>query len=371
MTFQVNCLTKMGSLHGTFQAGPAGPKVLIVDDDEGILKLLSSFLESKGFQVTQCRNLSEARERVSLGLPDLILLDYQLPDGVGIELLKELGDRSMLCSVVMMTGVAKDDVSLATDAMRLGAVDYLTKPFSLSALESKVVASLAERELRRQRREELLRKKIFSRQILAAVEKERQRLSAELHDEIGQTLTTLKIQAELLLEEFQGPHEQLERLKSLSEGLSKSIEKLREIAQGLRPSVLDKIGLEAAVTRLLEECETKGRVRIRSFFRGLQERLSPELELGVYRIVQEAVTNALKHAQANELTVNVIRGPSAISISVEDDGTGFSTSGDLAAGGVGLLTMRERAESLKGTLWVESSVGSGTCVSVELPLDGE
>lgn len=361
----------MGSPSGTVPQDPSRVEILIVDDDEGILKLLSSFLESKGFRVTQSRNLCEARQRVARGLPDLILLDYQLPDGVGMELLRELGEHSTVCSVVMMTGVAKDDVGLATDAMRLGAVDYLTKPFSLTALESKVAASLAERELRRQRREELFRKRLFSRQILAAVESERQRLSAELHDEIGQTLTTLKIQAELLLEEFQGPGEQLERLKSLSEGLSQSIEKLREIAQGLRPSALDKIGLEAALRRLLEECQSKGRVRIRSFFRGLQERLRPELELGVYRIVQEAVTNALKHAQASELAVNVIRGTKSISITVEDDGAGFAASGDFAGGGVGLLTMRERAESLKGILWVESVVGSGTCVSAELPLDGD
>lgn len=358
----------MGTPPGNYQQDVSRPSILIVDDDEGILKLLSSFLESKGFQVTQSRNLCEARERVAMGLPDLILLDYQLPDGVGMELLKELGDRSMLCSVVMMTGVAKDDVGLATDAMRLGAVDYLTKPFSLTALESKVASSLAERELRRQRREELLRKRVFSRQILAAVEKERQRLSAELHDEIGQALTTLKIQSELLLEEFQGPQEQLEILKGLSEGLSSSIEKLREIAQGLRPSVLDKIGLEAALTRLLDECQSKGRMRVRSFFRGLQERLSPELELGVYRIVQEAITNVLKHARATELAVNVIRGPVSISISVEDNGTGFSALGEFDSEGVGLLTMRERAESLKGTLWVESVMGSGTCVSAEIPL---
>lgn len=349
-------------------SGSSSRRLLIVDDDEGILKLLSSFLESKGFQVEQCRNIQEAREKVSQGLPDLILLDYQLPDGVGTDLLRELGDRSLLCSVVMMTGVAKDNVGIATDAMRLGAVDYLTKPFSLTSLESKVVASLAEQELRRQRREELLRKRVFSRQILWAVERERQRLSGELHDEIGQALTTLKIQAELLLEEFQGPHEQLERLKALSEGLSKSIDKLREIAQGLRPSALDKIGLEASLARLLEECQSKGRVRIRSFLRGLDTRFSPELELGVYRIVQEAVTNALKHSQARELTVNVIRGPRAISISVEDDGTGFSASREFGAGGVGLLTMRERAESLGGSLWVESVVGSGTCISAELPL---
>lgn len=361
----------MGSLPESFSTASSPAKVLIVDDDEGILRLLSSFLESKGFQVAQSRSLSEARERVSCGLPDLILLDYQLPDGVGMDLLRELGDRSMLCSVVMMTGVAKDDVSLATDAMRLGAVDYLTKPFSLTTLESKVVASLAERQLRRERREELLRKRLFSKQILAAVERERQRLSAELHDEIGQALTTLKIQADLLLEEFHGPEEQLQRLKGLSEGLSSSIEKLREIAQGLRPSALDKIGLEAALTRLLDECRSKSRVHIKSFFRGLDQRFSPELELGVYRIVQEAVTNALKHSQARELTVTVIRGPLAVSISVEDDGAGFSTSQDVDAGGVGLLTMRERAESLGGSLWIESGVGSGTCVSAELPLSRE
>ncbi len=355
------------SLEKRFQSDTSHPRVLIVDDDEGILRLLSSFLEGKGFRVVQCRSLWEAREQISQSLPELILLDYQLPDGVGTQLLKELGERSMLCSVVMMTGVARDDVSTATEAMRLGAADYLTKPFSLTALENKVNSSLAERELRRRSREELLRKRAFSRQILLAVEKERQRLSAELHDEIGQALTTLKIQAELLLEEFQGSPEQAQKLMGFSQGLSEAIEKLREIAQGLRPPVLDKLGLEAAITRLLEECQGKGRMNVRYFFRGLESRLSPELELGVYRIVQEAVTNVLKHAQAGQLS-GKRHSPQSISITIEDDGAGFLSSGELTSAGVGLLTMRERAESLGGSLWVESVVGSGTCVSAELPL---
>lgn len=345
------------------------PRVLIVDDDDGILKLLSGYLGPRGFLVKSASSLSAAREELAKELPEVLLLDYQLPDGFGTDLLLELGAGAEQCAVVMITGVAKEDVSIATQAMLLGAMDYLTKPFSLAELESKIASCLLEREARLRRKEELSAKRAFSQHILAVVEQERKHLAAELHDEIGQYLTTLKIEAELLARDHRGPVDQKERLLKLCRGLREAIQKLRDIAHGLRPAVLDSLGLEAALSRLLEECEGPDSPGIRFFHKGLGERLPQDMELGIYRIVQEALTNSLKHAQARNIMVNLVRTKDRVSVSIEDDGVGFEPDPNAKAKGLGLLMMKERAESLGGSLWVETAPRKGTCISAELPLE--
>lgn len=352
---------------GLAEAG-ARPTALIVDDEDGIRGVLSSFLSSRGFGVIMAENLSAAKSKVEERLPDVMLLDYHLPDGRGTDLLRHLGERALECAVVMMTGVATEDVKVAVEAMQLGAVEYLTKPFPLGLLEEKIRSSLKERETQRKRKEELERKRLFSQQVILAVEKERDRLAKELHDEIGQSLTILKLEAELLAHEPSVAELYRVRLQRIVDGISSAMEKLREIATGLKPVVLDTLGLQEALNRLVDECQPSGHVVVKKFFSGIEDRFRPELELGAYRIVQEALANALKHANATEIAINVVASGGKITLTVEDNGIGLSWKPASPPKGLGLLMMKERAESLGGALWVESTPGSGTCVSAELPI---
>jgi signal transduction histidine kinase len=350
------------------QRAKGNSKILVVDDDLSVCGILSAFLTARGFEVTIASNLKEARTAIEPWLPDVLLLDYHLTDGVGTQLLQEMGDKANQCAVVMMTGVATHDVKVAVDAMKLGAVEFITKPFRLEDLETRILRALDALESRRKEAGELKRKRIFSQGILLAVEEERQRLARELHDEIGQGLTTLKIEAELLAEDPMIPPSQRERLSKIAKGLAQVMSTLREIVRGLRPVVLDSLGLEEAINRLVEDCRSAAGPEIKCFLRGLSQRLPSSLEVGAYRIVQEAVSNALKHSRAREVRVSVVRMAHSLSITVEDDGVGFELESVGFEGGLGLLLMRERAEGLGGSLWIDSKAGGGTCLVAELPI---
>jgi|GEM_PF-756759 len=349
------------------QKAKGGSKVLIVDDDVSVCGILSTFLTARGFQVTVASTLKEGKSAIDLYLPDVILLDYHLQDGVGTQLLQEMGEKASQCAVVMMTGVATNDVKVAVDAMRLGAVEFITKPFRLEDLEGSILRALDSLESKRREAGELRRKRMFSHGILLAVEEERQRLARELHDEIGQALTTLKIEAELLAEDPLIPDSQRERLSKIARGLAQVMTTLREIVRGLRPVVLDSLGLEEAINRLVEDCKAASGPEIKCFFRGLSQRLPSPLELTAYRIVQEALSNALKHSKAKEVRVSVVRTDGSLSITVEDNGVGFDVESAGFEKGLGLLLMRERAEGLGGSLWIDSKAGEGTCLVAELP----
>jgi signal transduction histidine kinase len=350
------------------QRAKGNSKILVVDDDLSVCGILSAFLTARGFEVTIASNLKEARTAIEPWLPDVLLLDYHLTDGVGTQLLQEMGDKANQCAVVMMTGVATHDVKVAVDAMKLGAVEFITKPFRLEDLETRILRALDALESRRKEAGELKRKRIFSQGILLAVEEERQRLARELHDEIGQGLTTLKIEAELLAEDPMIPPSQRERLSKIAKGLAQVMSTLREIVRGLRPVVLDSLGLEEAINRLVEDCRSAAGPEIKCFLRGLSQRLPSSLEVGAYRIVQEAISNALKHSRAKEVRVSVVRMAHSLSITVEDDGVGFELESVGFEGGLGLLLMRERAEGLGGSLWIDSKAGGGTCLVAELPI---
>jgi signal transduction histidine kinase len=346
--------------------------ILVVDDDPQITALLSHYLAPKGYAVEVAGSLEEGVRKLGEMRPDLILVDYHLPDGTGLDLVRRaVGDVPDVAAMVM-TGVAVQDVQVAAEAIRSGAIEYVTKPFSLDLLESRILRSLeAQAEKRRRSREQGLRRTV-ARQLISLLEKERKRLAMELHDELGQTLTTLKMDAEMLLEEFGRGGEAGERLRRHAAKLASAIDQVRRISCGLRPSNLDALGLEPALRLLAGELERSGEVKIGLFFKGMEERLDPSLELAVYRIVQEALTNVVRHAKAERAYVNVLHRPGGLSIVVEDDGRGFEADAGeghpAGRGGLGLLTMRERAEQFDGRIWIESRPHRGTCVTAEIPL---
>jgi PAS domain S-box-containing protein len=215
-------------------------------------------------------------------------------------------------------------------------------------------------------REELQR---LSSQLLNAQEAERKRVSLELHDELGQALTAIGINLEQLEKELPSEVSSLarERLTEATWLADETLERVREMALGLRPSLLDDLGLVPAlrwyVNRLAE------RLGIEASFEAIdcEQRLAPEMETTLYRIVQESLTNVTRHARARRVHVRTERNASTIVATVEDDGQGFDVEKALSQGGAGLLGIRERASLLGGNLKIESQPGQGTCLMVEVP----
>jgi signal transduction histidine kinase len=204
------------------------------------------------------------------------------------------------------------------------------------------------------------------RRVVEAQELERRRLARELHDETGQALTSILLGLKPLEDALAG-HPAKAQLAELREHVVLALQDVRRLAVELRPKVLDDFGLVAALERLTETFSEQTGIEV-DFHSALAEtRLPSEVETALFRVVQEALTNVVKHAGAGRISVSVGRRGSAVAAVIEDDGAGFDPAAS-RDGGVGLLGMRERLALLDGHLEVESSAGSGTTIVAEVPL---
>ncbi len=225
-----------------------------------------------------------------------------------------------------------------------------------------------ELQLKEEMRTELLRR------IISAQEDERRRLARELHDVTSQDLATLAVRLEALAtaagSRSNNMDTQLEAVKSLLAATSKEVHRL---VYGLRPSLLDDLGLPAALRSCAHGSLDAAGVEVHFEVAGEEKRLPPQVEIALFRIAQEAITNIARHARAESAYISLEFKEKSVFIQVEDDGIGFDLSqvcGSAGTGkGMGLLSMKERAELLGGTLTIDTKLGGGTRVAAEVPTD--
>jgi len=201
------------------------------------------------------------------------------------------------------------------------------------------------------------------RRVVEAQELERRRLARELHDQTGQELTSVLLGL-MAVEEAKTDEERAEALAAVREQVVETLHDVRRLAVELRPKALDDFGLVAALERLRDTFseQTGMRVDLESQIDG---RLPSDVETALYRIVQEALTNIVKHAQASSVSIVLARTSRAVTAVIEDDGRGFTPDG---GDGLGLLGMGERLALLGGKLKIESSAGAGATIVAEVPL---
>ncbi|MEO8291016.1 MAG: GAF domain-containing protein [Gaiellaceae bacterium] len=202
------------------------------------------------------------------------------------------------------------------------------------------------------------------RRVVEAQELERRRLARELHDQTGQELTSVLLGLKAV-EEAKSDDERSEALAAVREQVVETLHDVRRLAVELRPKALDDFGLGAALERLRDTFseQTGMRVDLESQIDG---RMPSDVETALYRIVQEALTNIVKHAQASSVSIVLTRSSRAVTAVIEDDGRGFTP--DAGGEGLGLLGMGERLALLGGKLKIESSPGAGTTIVAEVPL---
>lgn len=200
-----------------------------------------------------------------------------------------------------------------------------------------------------------------ARVALAAQESERQRLAGELHDEIGQTLTAAAIQIEHAADVG---HDSPADLRRIADTVRGSLDEVRRIARELRPEALDDLGLFNALISLCSRLASQGGLRIGRHLERLPP-IPPDLELVIYRVAQESLTNVVRHAQASEATLSLTANGQTATLAVADNGRGLPT--DLPAHTAGISGMRERARLVHGKLEIDSMPGAGTTVRLELP----
>lgn len=217
-------------------------------------------------------------------------------------------------------------------------------------------------------REYQVRLRQMSSQVLTAQEEERKRIARELHDDTAQALTSVLVRLRLLERSLRD--ERLERkLGELRDLTGATLEGVRRLAIDLRPPMLDDLGLEAALQSHVQDFSQRWPIKA-TLVGSRLARLPAEVELVLYRIVQEALSNVAKHAEASEVVVRLTRRGRSLRLLVEDDGRGFDVEAgkDSRDSGLGLFGMEERLALVGGSLRVESAVGEGTRVSAEVPL---
>jgi signal transduction histidine kinase len=222
------------------------------------------------------------------------------------------------------------------------------------------------RRIERQRTAQLA----FSRHVLERLEDERRRIAVNLHDSLGQTLMVIKNHAILAIQRPPEEERSLSRLDEISDATSQAIEEVRRITHGLRPYQLDRLGLTQAIRAAVNGASEKNSILFACRIEEIDGLFDKDAEIHVYRIVQEAITNVVKHSAATEASVVIRKRPTVVSLSIRDNGRGFNpakTSSQSHELGYGLNGIAERARILGGTLGIDSKPDGGTNMTVEVP----
>ena len=275
--------------------------------------------------------------------------------------------RPILDLVAATEKVAQGDYSLHVQRWANDEIGHLADTFNA------MVKRLAQAEQERAERERL--RQFYLQRVIHAQEEERKRIARELHDELGQALASFMVGLRNV-EVARTPQEMRERLEEMRSAVAITLERARRLAFDLRPSVLDDMGLVPALKRFLNDYQQRFGIQVSLEAPNLNGvRLAPEVETAVYRIVQEALTNAARYAQCAHISVLLQTRDNMLSVIVEDDGCGFNVedvmSQKVGQTSLGLYGMIERAQLLGGTLDIESSPGGGTTIYLRVPLGYE
>lgn len=352
------------------------PRILIVEDEGIVARDLALQLVDLGYQSVAHASRGEEAIRLAGELsPDLVLMDIQLAGAMdGIAAAQVIRTRFSL-PVVFLTAFDADQI--LARAKLTEPFGYILKPFSGRELRAVLAMALYKHQTEAKLLTTTRQLQALSRRVLEAQEVERRRVAIELHDELGQSLTAIKINLQLSQRLQDGSPSELntENIRIVED----TLQQVRRLAAGLRPSMLDDLGLSPALQWISEAFSARSSFAVHFYPEELAQRLAPDIETACFRIVQEALTNISRHAQAQRVTITLRRDRDAdggaLLLCVQDDGCGF----DLAAmqqramlgGSLGVLGMQERAMLIGGQLDINSAPGQGSLVQLSCPWRGQ
>jgi signal transduction histidine kinase len=267
--------------------------------------------------------------------------------------------RPILSLVEATRAVAAGDYSRQVARWANDEIGDLAVAFNL--MTTSLERAAHEREERDAMREH------YIRGVISAQEEERKRIARELHDSTSQSLTSLLVGLRNL--EAAGDIETVHaRIDSIRSVVNHTLDEVHALAWQLRPSVLDDLGLEAALRRYISDYQARHHIQVDFVARGIDERLPMAVETSLYRMIQEGLTNIARHAKANNASVLLEQRPKSIRAIIEDNGVGFDTRNTAySQKSLGLQGIRERAELLGGSLTIESELQHGSSLFIEIP----
>lgn len=351
--------------------------VLLVAADPGILTAVETALAPEDYDLYRARSGAEALRVIATRDLAAILVDPQLRDLADFEadrMLRLREGRPSPPVVFLVPALEPTDAPLST--WDRGLVDYLEMPAHsavlrgrlavLAALYRKTVA-LEEETRKRHSAESRLRG--LAARLISIPEEVRAHIAREIHDELGQILTSLRIDVTWLAGQLAAAEapvaQKIEAMRSL---LDSTTHLIRRITTGLRPETLDEMGLTAALSWQAREFEKRMGVRCRLRLPAASPAIDKEVARAMFRIFQEILTNVARHARACEVGIHLRQSPRLLALRVHDDGVGISEEQIHGRDSLGLLGMRERASLVGGQLRIRAGPRDGTTVLVSIPL---
>lgn len=350
--------------------------ILVIEDEEMTRFALTALLKRDKYHVEVAKDGLQGFELARQIKPDVILLDVMMPNMNGYDVCKRIRQDKEIKEVPIIMITAFNDHDSKLVGLMAGADDFLAKPFDSLELKIRLRTLLQVnryRHLVEERKNldnalaELSEKnkqlRTLSHQVLEAQENERRHVAMELHDEIGQILTGLK----LILERGEGDAANV--LVEARVVTNELMQHIRELSLNLRPTALDDFGLPAAFDGLFKRFTNQTQIVIQSNITPLDEqRFDREIETAAFRVVQEALTNIARHAGVFEVNVTLTVSPTRLRVSIADCGKGFDMASKDIAASTGISGMAERVSLAGGTFSLQSKPGAGTFVLADFDL---
>lgn len=338
--------------------------VLIIEDSVADAFLIGEYLaesEDTNFHSYHYDNMNEALDFLTNNSIDIVLVDLHLPDSSGPIGLQRIFNKFNNTPFIVLTGLS--DKNVAITLLQKGAKDYLVKgEFDNNLLERSILYTLE-----RQRAEIQ-----FVQDILAAQDAEKERIARDVHDTLGQNLNSALMQIQSLSQALRNTtDENKETIKLAIRSLNNAIAESRGIARSLMPQTVQRFGLESGIESILMSLGENSSTQFILDSEIQSQRFPENIELTFFRIAQESISNILKYAKATTATIGLRFKNDYLTMQIKDDGIGFDKNDPENLKGVGLTSMRTRANSIAGRFEIKSEEGLGTIISIVAKIEKE
>ena len=343
---------------------PVRTPILIVDDDFWMLRLIMQRLSSEDYNIEAVITGTEAIAWIKNHPESIVIIDYLLVDMTADVVLNSIDDQDSLVEFIVMTSIK--EIKIAVAMMQLGAYDFIIKDNEFLATLPMVLEKVEQHlSIRKQLKISIAQLQVLSSRLQVAQEEERHRIAQEIHDELGQSLTAIKLDLSWLKGEI--PAGLNDMIGQTIELTDRSIDTVRQISSRLRPRILDHLGLLAAIEWHIKEFNRHSPIVCRLKNKLEEVHFSDSQSIALYRILQESLTNVVRHSGAKTVVIDLKKQANQLVMNIADDGKGVTNSQLHNLDSLGIAGMLERLRPWKGQVTITNRKRGGTLVSARLP----
>lgn len=347
--------------------------VLYVEDNPLDVRIIREMLANAGasrFILTRCESVDESLKEINKKLFDVILLDLNLPDSQGYDTFQKIYDKVPNIPIVVLTGI--NDNSMGEKAVKNGAQDYLVKgEISMHLLARVLSYSISRKQVEEELKDSQKHLRDLSSHLHSVREDERARIALEIHDNLGQLLTALKMDLYWLNKKIPGKNNHLhDKVSSMVELTNETINSVKNLAKELRPALLE-LGISSVIENHANEFQNHTGIICSVVIDPENISLNKELSLAIFRIFQELLTNVARHAKATKVKVGLVTSEGIFELKVMDNGVGISKEELNGSQSLGLVGIQERVRQWNGNVNIRGIPKKGTSVTVNIPTINE